>query len=404
MHIPQSNGKLPLQSPIVMFLAKAFQTDPRPRQEAKSLVEADCHVIVLAWDRECEFRRVESVDGTIVVSLHHAKLKESRFALAGGALIFQALLVLESLRLVRKLHTRPIVHAHDFNTLVPACLLRMLGLASGLLYDVHELSFAAYDELFGPIMCATVRAIENWCLKYPDAIITVSDRLASYLRRENEITEVVANCPRLQDIPKISKEAARARLALPKDSFIVSSVGSIRYDSALDLILSVASMTSNEKISYVVVGGGPSASEFKQKAMAAAGTQLTISTAVPREVALTYVLASDLTWAIYRNVGVNPRVTVPWKFYESLACGVPVIVEGGTVRAELVKELECGIVAESQEPSHITSLIRSIAENPDLHRAMCERARNASMLKYNWEAMSRKLIEVYEGLAQLSNR
>lgn len=65
------------------------------------------------------------------------------------------------------------VHVCDLNTLFPACLLKMLRLCVGLIYDSHELSYGAYAEFFGPLMGCVARAIEGQCARHVDAAITV---------------------------------------------------------------------------------------------------------------------------------------------------------------------------------------------------------------------------------------
>jgi glycosyltransferase involved in cell wall biosynthesis len=113
------------------------------------------------------------------------------------------------------------------------------------------------------------------------------------------------------------------------------------------------------------------------------------------------VLASDLTWVVYQNriESLNPRLALPWKFFESLACGVPVVVEAGTIRAKLTKELKCGVVLESDDPSEVSRTIVNVAADPGQHRTMGANARNAfADMKLNWEAMSARLIGIYARL------
>jgi glycosyltransferase involved in cell wall biosynthesis len=384
-----------------MFLAKAFQTDPRPRQEGKSLVEANYSVYVLAWDREGQFKRVENVDGVIVRSFTFGSLRGfSGVALALGAIVFQILLLIETVKIIGRLKQRPVIHAHDFNTLLPGCLLKILGLSAGLVYDCHEVSHAAYSELFSPVIGCIVRAIEQRCLGYAEVVITVSHTVAAYLRKFNPSTEVIYNCPRVDDVPRLSKEQARVRLDIPLNAFVVSSVGTIRYDCRLDLLLAVALLTKKENLQYLVVGDGPLASEFRRAVKKAGATCLTTMPHVSRELALQYVSASDLTWVVYESRGssLNPRMTIPWKFFESLACGVPVIVEPGTVRAELVKELNCGLVLGNDDPSNISQAIISLAANPDQICRMRAEAKRAFATQFNWEIMSNMLVGLYERL------
>ena len=391
---------------IVIFLAKAFQSDTRPTSEARTLRETGHTIFVLAWDRYCEFQANENVEGAIVRSFHHVNLKKSsRFGLVLGAAIFQVLLFLGTVRLIAKIAQRPIVHAHDFNTLLPSCLLKALGLTSGLVYDYRELSYAIYGEWFNPLIAHVVRVIEERFVRYPDEIITVCDPIAGYLRKFNRATEIVYNCPRRVDIPDLSRNEARVKLGLPVDAFIVSFIGEIRYDCRLDLMLSTASLVNRENIHFLVVGGGPLASQFRELALASQVPRVTVLPRVPRESALLYLKASDLTWIIYQRpaLSLNSRIGLPWKLFESLACGVPPIVDRDTLRATLVNRLRCGVVLEKDTPDYISRTIVSLAENSDQYRSMSVAARRAAR-DFSWEKMSRKLVDVYSRFSPVRDK
>jgi len=377
--------------PILMLLAKAFQTDPRPRQEAGTLVEADYQVHVISWDRECEFNRISNVEGATVHSIRQMSLRRySRFKFALGSIIFQILLVVESIRLVRRIKQRPVVHVHDFNTLVPGCILKALRMTSGLVYDAHELSFAAYQDFFGSPIGGIVRVIEQRLVQYADLVITVCKPIAKYLRRFNAETIIIYNSPRVSEIPKLPKDVLRAELGLPADAFIVSFVGTINEIFASELLLTVASALREDGIvRFLVVGGGTLASEFWRIA-GAVKPQMIILPQVSRARALWYVAASDLTWSIYRNQALNARLAVPWKFFESLACRVPILAEKGTQVAEWVNGLKCGVVVES-DPIVISQTISALVDPNG-------RPKFKFSNKYSWENMSRKLIESYEDM------
>jgi len=390
--------------PIVMFLAKAFQKDIRPRLEAKTLAESGRAVLVFAWDRYSEFPSISNVDGASVRSLRPLSFKSlSRFQLALGAMAFQLLLFFEAMRLVNRIRERPIVHAHDFNTLVPACILKIFRLSHALVYDCHELSYAAYSELFNDFMGKVVRVVEEHCAKYADEVITVSEPVAAYLRQFNEDTEILYNYPRTEDIPRLTKNEARQRLGLELDAFIVSHVGEIRYDSTVQLLLDVAALAGKtENIHFLVVGGGPSAPTFWEAVKGVHDVRLTVVPYVPRPTALSYTLASDLTWAVYQSRSAskeNPRMTLPWKLFDSLACGVPVVVEKDTLRARLVEKLACGIVLQRNDPSYVLQAIVSVSKDHNRWYRMSLAAKEAVInMGFDWRHMSRKLNSIYDRL------
>jgi len=368
-------------------------------QETQTLIRAGYDVFVFAWDRYAEFPSKEVVDGAEVRSFTPVNLTRfSGFGLVLGGLLFQIILALEILKLVRRLKQRPIIHAHDLNTLLPSCILRILRLSSALVYDCRELTYGVYSGWFNPLVAGMVRVLEERCLRYADCIITVSDWIANYLRAFNPSVELIYNCPRLRDIPGISTKEARLRLALPQGAFIVSYVGMIRYGCRLELLLAVTSLLKDQNVHFVVVGDGPLAAEFRQAANRAKNARLIVVPRVQREIAFSYVIASDLTWVLYQDQNPSLNVAMPWKLFESMACGVPVIVGAGTLRARLVEKLKCGVILESDEPSEIAEAILSLANDPERHHEMSIAGKQASIADFNWEAMSGKLIDVYRRL------
>jgi glycosyltransferase involved in cell wall biosynthesis len=398
----QGEDDLIKHPPVIMFLAKTFQRDTRVRQEARALVDSKYAVHVICWDRELEFPS-GTCDGALVHSFKFAGGERS-LGLVLGAFLFQGLAFFESLKLVRRLGQQVVLHAHDFNALLPAILFKLLYPSSRLIYDCHEVTYDVYSIWFNPVVGGMVRVLEERFLRSADAVITVTDPIAGYLRRFCHATEVIYNCPRMADIPKISKEEARIRLGLPRNLFIVSWVGEIRRTCRMDLLLSAASLV-DESVVFIVVGSGPLADEFRQTAERSKGSRVMIIPYQPHEKALLYVAASDLTWVIYRDAKVsslsNVQVALPWKLFESLACGIPVIVDADAFQAELVREHKCGIVLESDNPIYVSQAIMSIARNQILYQRMSEAARAVSTsFGYNWEAMTVKLISVYDRLRQ----
>ena len=391
-----------MSSPVVvMLVAKGFQRSdiPRARQESRTLVEAGYSLYVFAWDRYGEFPRWETVDGATVRSFTCVNLRNfSKLGLFLGGLMFQVVILFATLRLINHLKQRPIVHAHDINTLFPSCFLRILGLSSRLMYDCRELTYSVYSGWFNPFVGEIMRILEERMLRYADAAITVSRPIAQYLAKMNQLVTLIYNCPRMVDIPRISKIDARKQLGLPCNSFIVSYVGMIRYGCKLELLLSVASKIKQNDIQFVVVGDGPLAPEFKRSASESSSRNVTLVPRVSRERALLYVLASDLTWALYDDRNLSLRVAMPWKLFESMACGVPVLVERGSCRANFVEKHGCGVVLSNDSPAFVAETISLLTQEPAHHDAMSRAGKRLAESEFNWEVMSEKLASIYRAL------
>jgi glycosyltransferase involved in cell wall biosynthesis len=392
-------GNLRTPPAIVMLLAKAFQTDTRPRQEARTLVRASYSVRVIAWDRACEFSSREWVEGALVRSFRLTNLGRSgSLGLVIGGALFQAPAFVEILRAARLTQRNVIVHAHDVDTLPAAALARMIGLCRGLVYDCHELGYGAYSELFGCLIGGIVRALELILLRSADRIVAVSEPIARSLGDMD--IEVICNCPWLSEIPSISKEEARKKLGLPLGAFIISYVGLVRYDSRLDIMLRVADLAQRQtrELHFLVVGPHAS-SEDHGYLLRLSSSMISVVGPVDHRCALMFRIASDLTWAVYDDPasGINTRVGLPWQVFESIACGVPVVVWRSTHRASLVSRLGCGLVVDGNDAKGILKSIEELSQDLEMQARLSSNAISASLLEYSWEKMSNRLLQVYEG-------
>jgi glycosyltransferase involved in cell wall biosynthesis len=387
-----------------MTLAKSFAHDTRSRLEALALRRSGYDIEVLAWDRDLRMPLKATVDGirtTSVKIFRGVEFRKLKFALA--SVIFQIACFFYALRLCRA--GKLIVHAHDFNTLLPGALAKLVFRDRiSLVYDSHEYTPGVYAEWYGSMVGTVAGVLERLFGRYCDALITVSDPMADYLERTlGRACTVLWNCPPLRDIPTIPKDVARAKLNLPARDFIVSLIaGSIRVDSRLDIMQRVADLAqrTTTNIRFLVVGavGALALSEHPSSVITVVGR-------VSHRCALMYRIASDLTWAIYADPtkGVNTRIGLPWQVFESMACAVPVMIWKGTHRATLVNKVDCGVAVDGNDPEGILECIHKLSQNSEMRARLSVNARSASLLKYNWEHMSDRLIRVYESLVLRSH-
>jgi glycosyltransferase involved in cell wall biosynthesis len=79
---------------------------------------------------------------------------------------------------------------------------------------------------------------------------------------------------------------------------------------------------------------------------------------------------------------------VPLKLFEAMACGVPVIVSDLPGQADIVAATECGIVVPPNDPDAIAEAVARLAAEPDVASSMGQRARQAAVDRYSWDAAS----------------
>jgi glycosyltransferase involved in cell wall biosynthesis len=228
----------------------------------------------------------------------------------------------------------------------------------------------------------------------------VNEAVHHHLKRRNPVrAKIIYSCPAITEIPKIQPIEAKTKLGLD-GRFVVLFSGWVRQDYDFDIILEAARELERSHLTDIIfVFIGPSeAMRPLIKAVTDAGVRgfFDFRGWVPDGELLTYYLASDLCYAVTRDLGPSTKVLTPIKMFESMACGVPVIVRDGTLAAEILRCWRCGIVLDPGS-SFAHELIR-LKQNKDELRALGAAGLNAFHHLYNWNLMEARLVELYTEL------
>jgi glycosyltransferase involved in cell wall biosynthesis len=387
---------------IIMLLASTYVTDPRVRNEAESLSEFGHDITVLSWDRSGRQPGYQKLSSRISVAsfklLHGTNFSKLRYAVS--AFMFQFACVAWFLKNIRKQNVEITIHSHDFNTLPAAVALKILHRGATLVYDSHEFTPGAFSEWYGRAVGTLAAATEKILLPhFVDKMITVSPPIASYLQQiTDKRVYLVYNTIKLSDVPKQDRNWWRKRYKLKDSDFVVSYVGGLREDVAVESLIEAAKKCSSSygggQMKFVIVGDGTRLDSLRKQAQ---GTEeyLTFVPRVSHDLALGYVKASDVTFGVYKDMGENTRIAMPWKVFESMACGTPILVRAKTYTWQFVKNLKLGLSAGRGTPDEIASQLTWARNNRDHLRSISKEGEKNFLSKFNWDNMARTLFEVY---------
>lgn len=88
----------------------------------------------------------------------------------------------------------------------------------------------------------------------------------------------------------------------------------------------------------------------------------------------------------------------PLKVFESLACGVPVIVTNSPGQAELIRENLCGIVIPEDDPVELAKAINYLYMNPAARLEMGRRGHDAIKEKHSWQKRASDTGKILENI------
>jgi len=90
------------------------------------------------------------------------------------------------------------------------------------------------------------------------------------------------------------------------------------------------------------------------------------------------------------------REALPVKLFEYMAAGLPVIASDFPLWRGIVEGAGAGLLVDPRDPQAIAAAIDRLAADPELRRAMGQRARRAAVERYNWQSEAEALLRLYE--------
>ena len=97
---------------------------------------------------------------------------------------------------------------------------------------------------------------------------------------------------------------------------------------------------------------------------------------------------ADVGLQILRDIPAFYYGTSPNKFFDYLACGLPVLTNYPGWIAEIIEKARCGIAVQASDPQSFGEKLLTLQSDPNLLREMSKRASDTAIKQYSWETMS----------------
>lgn len=265
-----------------------------------------------------------------------------------------------------------------------------------VIYDVHEdiieqIKNKTYlkTKILKSIIAFFIKWNERKGNTRFDAIIPVTEKIAE--KFDESKVQVIKNysITSLIDPVKPYKNRDSAKK-------VVLYAGAIRESRAVwELIESIGQM-NDETVLWLL---GPWRSqEYKKKCETSSGWSRTIYFGnVPYKEVFSYVKSADIAVALAYPHG-NSLYSLPNKFFEYMACGVPFITSNFPFRVNFLHG-----VAEFVDPKDSTSIaamLEGLLKDKEKLEEMGNLGRKMVDEEFSWEAESAKLINLYRRLLQ----
>lgn len=282
-------------------------------------------------------------------------------------------------------------------------LARLAG--AKLVYEVHDLWPLSPIELSGmsprhpwAMLC---QKAENDAYRDSDVVVSMLPKVAGHMSAHGldlKKLHVVPNgiSPEEWDAAPVAIDAAlRAHLGAQRAAgrTVVGYAGSHGEPNALDVLLDAAAAMRDDRVAFVLVGGGHERARLVARVAAEGLSNVAMFPPVPKAQIPTLLESFDIAYIGWQRVPLYRFGIAPNKLMDYMMAGRAVLhsVEAGN---DPVAEAGCGVTVPPQSaPAVVDGLRRLVAAGPEARAAMGVRGREFVEANHTYPVLARRFVE-----------
>ena len=261
-------------------------------------------------------------------------------------------------------------------------------------FIAHILKIPVFHEINGPYedvfvtypSLSRVRNIliplQRWQFKRATALIAVTKDLCNWVSQESG-GRPVSLIPNGANTTVFRPGLARPADA-PNDDYAVFFGGLARWHGVPDMIAAAENPQWPAGVKLLVIGEGQCSDMLREAA--ARNKHIVALGRKPYRDVPAYVAGALAGLVPIGNPGKRSETgLMPLKLFETMACGIPVIVTDFPGQADLVRENDCGVVIPPGDSVALAQAVARLAADKKTAQAMGERGFNIVEKEHSWD-------------------
>jgi glycogen(starch) synthase len=302
-----------------------------------------------------------------------------------------------------------LIHVHDYRMIGvgvrAAARARVKGRKVPVVYDAHE--FLPGVKPRNRKWQVAQIAHEREYIRYADAVVTVSPRIAELLVESHGLAEqpsVVLNSPPRPDPARADWTTpegfgdVRAACGLDESTPLMVYCGGASPARGLHLMVEALGLEPELHAAFVVnLTTGPYAeSLLAQAEKLGAGDRVHLMPYVPYDVLTSFLATADVGVHPLETGLVNHEVGLNTKFFEFMHAGLPIVISDVKVMSEEVQRLGIGEVFRYGDAEGLARGVRAVLDDrPSYTKRYAE---PGFLDEFTWEAQAARYDEIYRRL------
>ncbi len=381
-----------MKSRLVICRSNPIAPDPRVEKEARTLSQAGYDVTLIGWDRTGKLPQKDEVQGIPCVRL------PIKAEFAAGMLNLPNLLRWQwglLSWLIRHRQTYDLIHACDFDTIVPALVCQRIW-RKKVVYDIFDF-YADHLRATPEWIKKTIRAIDLRCVNKADAVVLADDSRWEQIRGSKpRRSAVIYNSP--EDFHPGSpdwKETDQTPSQRRDNSLLhIVYIGLLQVERGLFELFGVLRRHPQWSLDLAGFGGD----EVRILEQLQGMSNINWHGRISYQESLQLSMAADTLIATYDPAIPNHRYSSPNKIFEAMMLGKPIVVAQDTNMDRIINQAECGLVVTYGDESALESALQRLEIEPELCQHLGANARKAYESTYSWKIMQARLLKLYAEL------
>jgi len=368
---------------VLFIRSNPIQPDPRVEKSARALAWNGYQVDILAWDRDGIYPALEERKN---FSIYRIKIKASYGSGLRNLLHLGIWQFREFLWLLRNSRKYQVFHVCDFDTALPAILMKALY-GQKIVYDIFDF-YADHIRNTPGWIKALIRKMEQGVIQVADGVILADESRKTQIQTtELKNLIVINNTP--QDV--FDPRDMGTRVRDERWQLKILYVGLLQKERGLITLLNILQEAPAWHLDLAGFGGD----EEQIIEIAEKMPNVTFHGRINYDTTLELGKKADVYWALYDPAVPNHRYASPNKLFEAMMLRKPVIVAKGTYVDELVEKYRCGLVVDYNDRVGIPSALELLSQNSSLNFELSQNSRKAYEQHYHWNIMETRILNMY---------
>lgn len=276
-----------------------------------------------------------------------------------------------------------------------------------LVWEVHDLWPLSPIELGGfskhhPFMMWLQRA-ENFACKKAHKVVSLLPCTQEHLTAHGMSPEKFAWIPNGiaahewdTTVPVPEPHQTVIRELKSQGMTLVGYTGALGVANAMDPLIEAAQYCRDSKVAFVITGHGPEKENLKRKATEMGLSHIRFCDPVPKKHLPALLDQMDILYVGFHKNPLYKYGVSPNKLYDYMMAGKPIIqaIEAGN---NPVKEAQCGIDIQANDPKAIASAIRELMALPASNiQKMGEAGKKYVLQHHEFDVLARRFLEEIE--------